>query len=145
EFLERCRARSLMTYETAGVAHGKAIPFLPLLRLWRGFYGISEQDSGATAREKIAGRLLLLDERLREMLPLVFDFFGVPDPELPIPPMDPDARQRQSFDVVRRVVQARGRKETTVTLLEDLHWFDGGSEAFLEPYLDAMLGTRGLV
>src|SRR5262249_56628674 len=100
---------------------------------------------GATAREKIAGRLLLLDERLREMLPLVFDFFGVPDPELPIPPMDPDARQRQSFDVVRRVVQARGRKETTVTLLEDLHWFDGGSEAFLEPYLDAMLGTRGLV
>jgi class 3 adenylate cyclase len=145
EFLERCRARGLMTYESTGVAHGKAIPFLPLLRLWRAFYGITEQDSDATAREKIAGRLLLLDERLRELLPLVFDFFGVPDPELPVPRMDPELRQRQSFDVVRRVVQVRGRKETTVTLLEDLHWFDGGSEAFLEPYLDAMIGTRGLV
>ncbi len=30
EFLERCRARGLMTYETAGVAHGKAIPLLPM-------------------------------------------------------------------------------------------------------------------
>jgi class 3 adenylate cyclase/tetratricopeptide (TPR) repeat protein len=146
EFLERCRARGLMTSETAGVAHGKAIPYMPLLRLWRAFYGINEADSDATAREKIAGRLLLLDERLRETLPLVFDFFGVSDPELPAPRMDPEARQRQLFEVVRRVVQARGRKETTVTLLEDLHWFDGGSEAFLEPLLDAMVGaTRSLV
>jgi adenylate cyclase len=31
EFLERCRARGWMTYETTGVAHGKAIPFLPIL------------------------------------------------------------------------------------------------------------------
>jgi len=145
EFLERCRARGLMTYETAGVAHGKAIPFLPMLRLFRAFHGITEQDSDATAREKIAGRLLLLDERLREALPLTFDFLGVPDPEHPVPRMDPEARQRQSFDVVRRVIQARGQKETTVILLEDLHWFDGGSETFLEPLIDATAGTRGLI
>ncbi len=74
EFLERCRARGLMTYETSGVAHGKAIPFLPVLRLFRAFFGITEQDSDATAHERIAGRLLLLDERLRESRPLRGDF-----------------------------------------------------------------------
>jgi class 3 adenylate cyclase len=145
EFLERCRARGLMTHETAGVAHGKAIPFLPLLRLFRAFYGITEQDSDATARERIAGRLLLLDERLRESLPLNFDFMGVPDPENPAPRIDPEARQRQMFDIVRRVIQARGQRETQVTLIEDLHWFDGGSAAFLEPLIDAVAGTRALV
>ncbi len=145
EFLERCRARGLMTYETTGVAHGNAIPFLPVLRLFRAFYGITEQDSDATARERIAGRLLLLDERLRESLPLTFDFMGVPDPDNPLPRIDPEVRQRQMFDIVRRVVQARGQRETQVTLLEDLHWFDGGSAAFLEPLLEAMVGTRALV
>ena len=145
EFLERCRARGLMTYETTGVAHGKAIPFLPILRLFRSFYGITDQDSASTARERIAGRLLLLDERLRESLPLNFDFMRVPDPENPAPRMDPEARQRQMFDIVRRVVQARGQKETTITLLEDLHWFDGGSTVFLEPLLEAVVGTRALV
>src|SRR6185503_9240250 len=145
EFLERCRAHGLMTYETTGVAHGKAIPFLPVLRLFRAFYGTTEQDSAATARERIAGRLLLLDERLRDSLPVNFDFMGVPDPENPAPRMDPEARQRQMFDIVRRVVQARGQKETTITLLEDLHWFDGGSAVFLEPLLDAVVGTRALV
>jgi class 3 adenylate cyclase len=145
EFLERCRARGLMTYETTGVAHGKAVPFLPVLRLFRAFYGITEQDSEATARERIAGRLLLLDERLRETLPVNFEFMGVPDPESPAPRMDPEARQRQMFDIVRRVIQARGQRETTVSLLEDLHWFDGGSAAFLEPMLEAVVGTRALV
>jgi adenylate cyclase len=145
EFLERCRARGLMTYETTGVAHGKAVPFLPVLRLVRAFYGITEQDSDATARERIAGRLLLLDERLRESLPLNFEFMGVPDPENPAPRIDPEARQRQMFDIVRRVIQARGQKETTVTLLEDLHWFDGGSAAFLEPMIEASVGTRALL
>jgi adenylate cyclase len=134
-----------MTYETTGVAHGKAIPFLPVLRLFRAFYGITEQDSDATARERIAGRLLLLDERLRESLPVNFEFMGVPDPENPAPPLDPEARQRQMFDLVRRVIQARGQKETTITLLEDLHWFDGGSAVYLEPLLDAVVGTRALV
>jgi len=95
EFLERCRARGLMTYETTGVAHGTAIPFLPILRLFRAFFGVSEQDSAVTARERIAGRLLLLDERLRESLPLVFDFMGVPDAQHLAPRVDPDARQRQ--------------------------------------------------
>ncbi len=41
EFLERCRARGIMTYETTGVAHGKAIPLLPMLKLFRAFFGIT--------------------------------------------------------------------------------------------------------
>jgi hypothetical protein len=90
-----------------GVSHGKAIPFLPILQLCPAFFGIADQDSDTRARERIAGRLLLLDESFRESLPLMFDFLGVPDPELPVPRMDPEARQRQIFAVPRRDPGAR--------------------------------------
>ena len=145
EFLERCRARGMMTYETAGVSYGKAVPFLPILKLFRAFFGVTEQDSAATARERIAGRLLLLDRSLDDSLPLSFDFLGVADPDRPPPQIDPEARQRQLFNIVRRVVRARGQRETGVTVIEDLHWFDSGSEAFLEPLIEAAAGTRALV
>ena len=57
--------------------------------------------------------------------------------------MDPEARQRQIFDVVRRVDPgARPARDERSTLLEDLHWFDAGSEAFLEPLVEAVAGTR---
>ncbi len=52
-------------------------------------------DADQVARDKIAGRLLLLDERFREVLPVVFDFLGVPDPQRPAPPATPEVRQRQ--------------------------------------------------
>jgi len=145
ELLERCRARGIATTVASGVAHGKTVPLLPILEFMRNSLGITDHDAARTAREKIAGRLLLLDESLRDALPLVFDFLGVPDPERPPPAPDPSERQREIFAVLRRVTQLRGRSEPTVTLLEDLHWFDAASEAFLEPLVDARPGTRALL
>src|SRR5262249_31404668 len=86
-----------------------------------------------------------LDESLREALPLLFDLLGVSDPEHPAPPLDPESRQRQLVSVVKRVTQMWGRRQPSVIFLEDLHWFDGGSERFLEAIVDAVPGTQWLV
>ncbi len=145
EFIERCRARGLAIFEAHGVPHGKALPLLPMLELFRNFFAITDQDSEQAAREKIAGRFLLLDESLRDVLPLIFDLLGVSDPERPAPPMDPESRQRQLAAMVKRVTQMWGRRQPAVTFLEDLHWFDGGSEGFLEPIVEALPGTQWLV
>ncbi|NIV76398.1 MAG: hypothetical protein GWN37_16650, partial [Gammaproteobacteria bacterium] len=55
EFAERCRARGLTVLEGHAVAHGRNVPFLPILQVFRAFYGITEQDDDRSAREKIAG------------------------------------------------------------------------------------------
>jgi class 3 adenylate cyclase/tetratricopeptide (TPR) repeat protein len=145
EFLERCRNRGLRVHEVHGFPHGRTIPLLPILELLRSSFGITEQDSDQMAREKIAGRLLLLDDAFRRDLPLVFDFLGLQDPKHPLPPRDPEGRQRQLFALVRRLVQSRSRREAAVIAVEDLHWFDSGSEAFIENLVDAIPGTRTLL
>jgi len=145
EFAQKCRARDVAVRETHGVAHGKAIPFLPVLEFMRGFFGIAEREPDEIAREKIAGRLLLLDTAFDEALPLVFDFMGVPDPERPSPIVEPEARRRQLFAVIKRAVQTRSQREPAVLLMEDLHWFDGGSEAFVETWVEALPSTRTLL
>src|SRR5262249_55784118 len=110
----------------------------------RTVFGITDQDGPEAARRKIAGLLLLLDESFREALPMLFDVFGIADPELPAPRIDPEARQRQLFTVIKRITQANGRGAAAVTLFEDLHWFDGASDAFLEQLVDALPGTKFL-
>src|SRR5262249_29875192 len=89
--------------------------------------------------------LVLLDDRFREALPLVFDFLGVPDPERPLPRMDSDARQRQLIAFVRELGHARSAREPAVILIDDLHWIDPASDALLGRLLDAVGGTRTLV
>ena len=145
EFVERCRARGLSVFEGRAEAHGRNVPFLPMLHIFRAYFGIGELDNDRAVREKIAGRLLLTDEGFREVLPLLFEFFGVPDPVQPTPRMDPEASQRQLFGVLRHLVRESGEAEPSVTLIEDLHWMDGGSLAFLEQWVEAIGGARGLL
>jgi adenylate cyclase len=145
EFLERCRARGIAVNQAHAVSHGKQIPFLPILELFRDYFGITPEHGAQAAREKIAGRMLLLDEALRDSLPLVFDFLGVADPERPSAPMDAETRQRALFSIIKRVFQARSRRAPAITLLEDLHWLDGGSEAIVKVLVEATAGTRSLL
>ncbi len=145
EFLERCRASGIAVLEGRAVSYGRNIPYLPMLELFRSWFGITEQDAEQSAREKIAGRLLLLDESFRDMLPLLFEFLGVPDPERPAPRVDADSRQRQLFAVLRRLVREGAAGQPTVTLIEDLHWIDPASDAFLAQWVEAIEKSRGLL
>jgi adenylate cyclase len=145
EFVEGCRARDIRVLEAHCPAHGKTVPLLPILQLLRSSFGITAQDRGQTAREKIAGRLVLLDRAFDEVLPLVFDFLGVPDPERPTPQLDPDERQRQLFSLVRRAVQTGSEREPTVLLFDDIQWIDSGSDAFLTQIAGAVSGTKTLL
>ena len=64
-------------------AHGKTIPYLPLLELLRNLFGITEQDGPREARQKIAGELALLDDAFADDRALVLDFLGVGDTKPP--------------------------------------------------------------
>jgi class 3 adenylate cyclase/tetratricopeptide (TPR) repeat protein len=145
EFVERCRARGFTILEARGVAHGRHVPMLPMLELFRAYFGVQEHDSELAVREKIAGRLLLLDESLREDLPIFFNLLGVPDPDRPLPVTDPEALQRRTFAAVRAIVRADGQREKPAILFfEDLHWLDAASDAYLTQIIEATATTRGL-
>ncbi len=145
EFLERCKARGILTRRTHCVAHGKSIPLLPVLNLLRDYFDLTERDSDQIAREKITGRLLLLDKAFEESLPLLFEFFGVQDPNVPALEMDPEARQKQLFEVAKQMARARSEREPAAMLFEDLHWIDGASDAFLETIVEVVPETRTLL
>jgi class 3 adenylate cyclase/tetratricopeptide (TPR) repeat protein len=145
EFAQRCRTDGLEVFEAQAQAHGKTIPFMPILQMLRSFYGIGDGDSEQTAREKIAGRSLLLDPAFAADLPLIFDFLGVPDPERPVPQMNPEGRQRALADFLCRLVSNPGRKKVLVLIVEDLHWIDEGSQTMLHGLIEGMVGTPTLV
>jgi len=142
EFLERCKSRGIPVARGQCLAHGTMIPFAPVLELLRVFFEIGERDSSQRAREKVAGRLLLLDEKLRSSLPLVFEFLGISDPQHPVPPMDPEPRRRMLYGALRRILERSADSHPVVIVLEDLHWIDGASSAFLDDMIQVLPQTR---
>lgn len=145
EFVERATAAGLRVISSHCVPHGTMIPFYPVLELLRGYFGIDDADSPRAAREKIAGRMLLIDDSMRTSLPLVFDFLGVPDPERPVPPMDPEPRRRLLYSALRRTIDCGGAEEPVVMLVEDMHWADPASVAFLGELISVLPQTNEML
>jgi adenylate cyclase len=79
------------------------------------------------------------------VLPFVFDLFGVPDPANPAPAIDPEQRQKRLHGAVKRVLHDPAYGGTRVILLEDLHWFDGASDAFLDTMIESVPAARDLL
>ncbi len=142
EFVEGARARGIAVYEAHCPSHGKVVPMLPILEMFRDFFGIVQNDSDQIAREKITGRMLLLDRDLEPFLPLAFEFLGVPDPDNPTPDVPAPVRQRELIAFTRRLIQARSAREPAVLFFDDVHWIDESSDAFVAQVADIVPGTR---
>jgi adenylate cyclase len=145
EFAERCRARGVEVFAAHALAHTQSVPFMPVLEILRTQFGISGQDEPATSRAKIARAVQELDPELEPIVPLLYDFLGVPDPERAAAVMDAEARQRQIFEALNRLRQARSARGPVVILVEDLHWLDPGSQEFLEHLVNTVPGSRVFV
>jgi class 3 adenylate cyclase/tetratricopeptide (TPR) repeat protein len=145
EFVERCHSDGVEVFQAQAQAHGKAIPYMPILQMLRSFFGISDREPEQLAREKMAGRTLLLDPGFAEDLPLIFDFLGVPDPDRPVAHMNPEGRQRALAEVLCRLVGNPKRRKTLVLVFEDLHWLDDGSQTMLSRLVAGIEGTSTLV
>jgi class 3 adenylate cyclase len=129
EFVERARAAGFHVLVGHCASHGKNVPLLGYLEMLRSNYGLGDRDAPAAARAKITQRFVsAYPELIEEHLPLICDFLGVPDPDRPVPAMTPEERQRQLLDWQRRVIQNPSR-EPLLTVMEDLHWADPGTEA----------------
>jgi class 3 adenylate cyclase/tetratricopeptide (TPR) repeat protein len=144
EFAERCRERGVEVFEAQAQSHGKSTPFMPVLQLMRSYFGIADSDNDRIARERVAGRSLLLEPELADSLPLLFDFLGIPDPDRPVPPMSAEARQRLLGDIVCRLVNASDRRATIVLVIEDLHWMDEASNMMLDGMVAEVENTQTL-
>ncbi|HJQ83117.1 MAG TPA: AAA family ATPase, partial [Candidatus Binatia bacterium] len=145
EFLERCRARGIPVYEGHCLAHGRTLPYLPVLEMVRHYFGVAEHDRDEEARRKIAGTVLLLDESLRDALPLLFDFLGVADPGHPGRRLDAEAGERALTATIRRIAETRSRERPAVFLVDDVHWIDAGSEQFVASMAEWIGATRTLL
>jgi class 3 adenylate cyclase/tetratricopeptide (TPR) repeat protein len=145
EFVLDCVARGVTVNSTTGFAHARHVPFRPMLALYRDYFGVGKLDVSDAARDRIESTMLALDPAFAADLPLLFEYLGVPDRDRPPPPLDPEESQRRLLSLMTRSVEVRSRHEAAVLVVEDLHWIDEASAAFLENLLEAVVGTRLLL
>ncbi|HZO32547.1 MAG TPA: adenylate/guanylate cyclase domain-containing protein, partial [Chloroflexota bacterium] len=74
--------------ESGSVSYGKATSYLPVIDLLKAYCRIESRDDERTIREKVAGKLLMLDRALEPTLPALLALLDAgerPSPPAPLP------------------------------------------------------------
>ena len=131
--------------ETLAVPHGKASAYLPLIDLLKNYFGITAEDDVRKRREKIGGKILILDRALEDTLPYIFALLEVSDSGDAVAEMDAEVRRRRTLDAIKRLLLRESLKQPLILIFEDLHWIDEGSRTLLNLLADSIGTARVLM
>ncbi|MGH8070847.1 MAG: ATP-binding protein [Candidatus Entotheonellia bacterium] len=138
EFTHSHRTQDWLLLESSSVSYGKATPYLPLIELLKGYFRVETGDTDRRIREKIAGKLLTLDETLMPILPVFLALLDVPVDDPHWHDLDPPQRRQQTLEAVKRLLLRESQVQPLLLLLEDLHWIDAGTQVFLDSLLESL-------
>jgi class 3 adenylate cyclase/tetratricopeptide (TPR) repeat protein len=134
-----------LVLETLSVSHGKASAYLPLIDLLKNYFDIVPEDDARRRREKIAGKILILDRALEDTLPYIFTLLEVVESDDQLARMDPEIRRRRTLDAIKRLLLRESLSQPLIVIFEDLHWLDDGSRALLNLLTDSIGTARVLM
>jgi class 3 adenylate cyclase/tetratricopeptide (TPR) repeat protein len=152
-------------FEATSASYGKATPYYPIIELLRRYFEVHEGESRETIRLKVQTHLIELDARLKDALPPILALldalpevenqgktgtFSRKDRELSeliykFQYLEPQQRRRLTFEALKRVLIRESLKRPVLLLMEDLHWIDSETQAFLDHLVESLPMTRLLL
>jgi class 3 adenylate cyclase/predicted ATPase len=133
-----------MVLEAFSVSHGKASAYLPVIDLLHGYFEIASADDERRRREKIAGRIAILDRALEDTLPYLFGLLGLVEGDDPLAQMDGQVKKRRTLEAIKRILLRESLNQPLIVIFEDLHWIDEQTQEFLNLLADS-IGTAKIL
>jgi class 3 adenylate cyclase/tetratricopeptide (TPR) repeat protein len=121
----------LTTLEARCRAYGAAIPYLPILDLVRGQCGIEEPDAPETMTHKVRTTLTDLGLDVEETAPFLLRMLGVKDDAGMLDDFTEEAVRTRTVEALWHMLRESSHRRPLLVVVEDLHWIDDASEAFL--------------
>jgi predicted ATPase/class 3 adenylate cyclase len=137
--------RDGLVLETFSVSHGKAYPYLPLIELLNTYFQLTPQDDDRRRREQVTGKVLTLDRHLEDTLPYISALVGVAEAAAALAQGDPQLRRRHTFEAITRLFLRESRNQPVLLLVEDLHWLDSETHAWLQLFSERVATARLLL
>src|SRR5580658_9523260 len=151
EFKARAQSECLVL-EAFSVSYGKASAWLPVIDLLKGYFRITDDDDPRTRREKVGGKVLMLERSLEDALAPLLALLGIADStsqKLDDVPGFGDGegagRRLLVLNTVRRLLLRESLNQPLVLIFEDLHWIDGETQALLDALVESLASARILL
>jgi class 3 adenylate cyclase/tetratricopeptide (TPR) repeat protein len=145
EFIHSSHTRGWLVLESNSVSYGKATPYLPLIDFLKHYFKIEIKDDTRAIREKVTGKVLMLDDSLQEAISPIFDLLEALPEEHPFRSLEPMQRRQQTIRAVARLMLCESRIQPVIAVFEDLHWNDSLTLGLLKGLIANLVDARVLL
>jgi class 3 adenylate cyclase/tetratricopeptide (TPR) repeat protein len=130
EFRRRLQQDDITYLEGRCLSYGQSILYLPLVDLLKNHFAL-EDDSDQAISERISHGLEQVGLDASGIAPYLITLLSGRMDDAVLQGLTPEARRKQIFEALRTLFLAMSRQRSLVLAVEDPHWIDQPSEAFL--------------
>ena len=145
EFTRSPFTRGWLVLSTTALSYGRTTPYLPVVHLLRSYFKLDEHHSRAAMSQTISDRVLSADPAMRPALPALLALLDVPVDDPAWEALDPQQRRERTLDALRHLLLRESQLQPVCLVVENLHWIDGETEAFLDRLVDGLPSHRLLL
>ena len=145
EFTHSSRVQKWLTFRVGSVSYGKAMSYLPVIDLLKGYFKLHDRETHRDIREKVTSKLLTLDRALEPTLPALLALVDVPVEDAQWNALDPMQRRHRTLDAIKRLLLRESQLQPLLVVFEDLHWIDSETQALLDIMVDSLAAARVLL
>jgi tetratricopeptide (TPR) repeat protein len=122
--------------EATSSSHLRTTSYAAVVELLRRFFGIGERDAPADVRDAVTRRLAELDPALEPALPPLLSLLDAARPDAEWQALDPAQRRQRTHDALKALLVRESQVRPIIMIVEDLHWADGATQAFLDELVE---------
>jgi class 3 adenylate cyclase/DNA-binding winged helix-turn-helix (wHTH) protein/tetratricopeptide (TPR) repeat protein len=119
-------------------SYGKVTPYLPLIDLLKAYFHVQGSDERRGMHARVTDKLLTLDETLRPTLPAFFTLLDLPVEDPQWQALDPPQRRQRTLDAMKRLLLRESQIQPVLVIVENLHWIDTETQAFLDSFIESL-------
>jgi len=145
EFTHSHHTQGWLLLETWSMSYGQATAYLPVLELLKAYFQLEARDDARRLREKVTGKLLTLDPALQPTLPAFLALLDVPGEDPQWQALDPAQRRQRTLEALKRLVLRESQVQSLCLIVENLHWIDAETQAWLDSLIESLPTARLLL
>jgi len=145
EFTHAHPLQGWLLLETWSMSYGKATAYLPVLDLLKAYFQLEARDDARRMREKVTGKLLTLDPALQPSLPAFLALLDIPGEDSQWQALDPSQRRQRTLDALKRLILRESQVQPVCLVVENLHWIDTETRAWLDSLVESIPTARLLL
>jgi class 3 adenylate cyclase/pimeloyl-ACP methyl ester carboxylesterase len=145
EFTRSGRMRPWLVLEGTSVSSGRASSWAPVIDLLKSYFAIAPGYDPRRSAEQVLGKILMLDEALRSVLPALLALLDLPVEDATWQALDPPQRRRRTLDGFKALLVRESQRQPLALVFEDLHWIDGETQALLDSLVESLPTCRILL